>query len=48
MPDERELNVVKKSMAYDLIKAVERSEKDTFTKDDIKALIDAYIAGLKR
>lgn len=48
MPTERESTDVKKAMAYDILKTIQASEKDTFTKEDIEAIIDAYIAGLSQ
>ena len=45
MPSERESNEVKKSMAYDLIEIVEANPtKDTYTAEEVKALIKAYIS----
>lgn len=46
MPTERESTDVKKAMAYDILKTIEVSDKETFTKDDIKNIVDAYIVGL--
>jgi hypothetical protein len=47
MPTERESNDIKKSMAYDLTKAIEANpEKTQYTPEEIKQLIDAYIMKL--
>jgi len=47
MPTERELTESKKAMAYDLILVLESNkEKQQYTPEEIKALINAYIAGL--
>lgn len=37
---------IKKSMAYDIINVVESSEKESYTPDEIKAIIKTYIACL--
>lgn len=45
MPSERESNEVKKSMAYDLLQIVEENpEKKTYTAEEVKAMIKAYIS----
>lgn len=46
MPTERESNDVRKAMAYDLTQIFESSDKEQFTKEDIKAIIKAYISGM--
>ena len=49
MQTDRESNEIKKSMAYDIIDVIEsNSEKKTYTPEEIKALIKAYIAGLSQ
>ena len=46
MPTDRESNEIKKSMAYDLIDIIESaSDKESYTPEEIKALIKAYISG---
>lgn len=48
MPTEKERLDVMKSMAYDLIDIIESSkDKETYTPDEIKALIKAYLTGAK-
>lgn len=45
MPSERESNEVKKSMAYDLLQIIdENPEKKTYTAEEVKAMIKAYIS----
>lgn len=44
MPGERESNEIKKSMAYDLIRILERSPvQEHYTVDEIKKIINTYI-----
>jgi len=46
MPSDRASDEVKKSMAYDLIEIIESaSDKESYTPEEIKALIRAYITG---
>lgn len=47
MPTEQESTDIKKAMAYDLTQAIdENTEKQQYTKDEVKQLINAYIKGL--
>lgn len=47
MPTDRESNEIKKSMAYDLLEIIESaSDKETYTPEEIKTIIKAYITGL--
>lgn len=47
MSCEREMTESKKAMAYDLILILESNqEKQQYTPEEIKAMINAYIAGL--
>lgn len=49
MSTDRESNEIKKSMAYDLIDIIESSEgKESYTPEEIKALIKAYITGMSQ
>ena len=43
MPTDRELNEIKKAMAYDLIDIIESAQDK-----EIKALIKAYITGVTK
>lgn len=46
MPTDRESNEIKKAMAYDLIDILESNvDKESYTPEEIKALIKAYISG---
>ena len=45
MSSDRESNEIKKSMAYDLIQIIdEAAEKETYTAEEVKQLIKAYIS----
>lgn len=49
MPSDRESNEIKKSMAYDLIDIIEsQSDKQSYSPEEIKALIKAYISGTSK
>ena len=49
MPTDRGSTDIKKAMAYDIINVIESdTEKKTYTPEEIKALIKAYIAGLNQ
>lgn len=45
MPSKEEIAVVRKATVYDLQKLFEKSEKKTFTPEEIKSLMDAYVSG---
>jgi len=49
MPTDREFNEIRKAMAYDLIDIIESStEKKSYTPEEIKAMIKAYITGMSK
>lgn len=45
MPGKEEIAVVRKATVYDLQKIFEKSEKESFTAEEIKELMDAYVSG---
>ena len=45
MPSKEEIAVVRKATVYDLQKIFEKSEKESFTAEEIKELMDAYVSG---
>lgn len=47
MPADEYHIAIQKATVYDPEKIIERDPKDSFTKDDIKALMDAYIEGIR-
>ena len=48
MPSEKETLMIQKATVYDLQKIVEKEPDKTYTTDEIKALMDAYIVGLQQ
>ena len=46
MPAENERRDVQKAMAYDLLRIFEQDPDKTYTAQDLKELIDAYIRGM--
>lgn len=49
MSTDRESNEIKKAMAYDLIDIIESAtDKESYTPEEIKALIKAYITGMTK
>lgn len=48
MPTENERKDVQKAMAYDLIRIFEKDPEKTYTAEELKRLIDAYISGVQQ
>lgn len=48
MPSEKERLDVLKAMAYDLTVIVEKTPDKTYTAEDIKKIIQAYITGAQQ
>ena len=48
MPAENERKDVRKAMAYDLLRIFRENPGKTYCYEDLEALIDAYISGLKQ
>ncbi|MCI8415411.1 MAG: hypothetical protein HFF00_07275 [Ruminiclostridium sp.] len=48
MPAENERKDVQKAMAYDLIRIFEKDPEKTYTAEELKRLIDAYISGVQQ
>ncbi len=46
MPVEKEILFVQKAMAYDLVRIFESDPKKTYTPEELKKLLAAYIKGL--
>ena len=46
MPAENERKDVQKAMAYDLIRIFERDPDKSYTANELKERIDAYISGV--
>lgn len=47
MPSEKDSMMIQKATVYDLQKLLEKGTKETYTVDEIKALMDAYIEGVQ-
>ena len=47
MPTEKEILMIQKAIMFDLKQILEANPDKTYTVDELKALIDAYIAGLQ-
>lgn len=48
MPTEKEVAIIQKATIYDLQKILENGEKDNYTVEEIKTLMDAYIKGAEQ
>jgi len=48
MPTEKETVMIQKATVYDLQKIIDREQKASFTPEEIKALMDAYIVGVQQ
>lgn len=47
MPTEKEITIIQKATVYDLLDIIEKNEeKQTYTPEEIKALMKAYITGV--
>ena len=51
MPTEKETTIVQKATIYDLVKILKRGKKkgkETYTVEELEALMDAYIEGAEQ
>jgi len=48
MPTEKEVSIIQKATIYDLQKILEEKADKTYTVEEIKALMDAYIKGTEQ
>ena len=48
MTSERESIDIKKAMAYDLLKLLQKDEDKQYSVKELQGLIDAYITGLEQ
>lgn len=48
MPTEKEVLIIQKATIYDLQRIMERSGKESYTAEEIKELMDAYIKGAEQ
>lgn len=45
MPTEKEILMIQKATMYDLLKILETDPDKTYTVEELKKLMDSYIAG---
>ena len=48
MPDEAEIAIIKKAAMYDLIEILETGPDKSYTPEELKKIIRAYIAGTEK
>ena len=48
MPTEKEVLLIQKATMYDLKRILEQDPEKTYTVEELKALIDAYISGAEQ
>ncbi len=48
MPTEKEVLLIQKATMYDLKRILEQDPDKTYTVEELKALIDAYISGAEQ
>lgn len=48
MPTEKEVLLIQKATMYDLKRMLEQNPDKTYTVEELKALIDAYISGAEQ
>ena len=48
MPTEKEVVIIQKATVYDLQRIIDARGKETYTADEVKDLMDAYIKGAEQ
>ena len=48
MPTEKEVLLIQKATMYDLKRILEQDQDKTYSVEELKALIDAYISGAEQ
>ena len=48
MPSEKEIVIIQKATIYDIINIIEEKPEKTYTKEKIKRILKAYIAGAEQ
>ena len=48
MPSEKEIVMIQKATMYDLRRILEQDPDKTYTLEDLRQLIDAYIQGVEQ
>lgn len=47
MPTEKEIIMLQKATVYDIRRILEKEPEKTFTLEELKRILDAYIAGVE-
>ena len=47
MPTEKEIIMLQKATVYDIRRILEKEPEKTFTLEELKRVLDAYIAGVE-
>lgn len=48
MPTEKEIIIIQKATVYDLIQLIEAEPEKSYTPDELKKLLNAYITGAQQ
>lgn len=48
MPTEKEILMIQKATVYDLKRILEGDPEKTYTADELKKILDAYITGMEQ
>ena len=48
MPTEKEIVIIQKATVYDLTRILEESPDKTYTVEELKKILDAYITGVEQ
>ncbi len=48
MPTEKEIVIIQKATVYDLKRILEESPDKTYTVEELKKILDAYITGVEQ
>lgn len=48
MPTEKEIVIVQKATIYDLKRLIEQNPEKTYTVEELKTILDAYITGIEQ
>jgi len=48
MPSEKEIVIIQKATVYDLINIIEETPDKTYTAEELKKILKAYITGVEQ
>ena len=48
MPSEKEIVIIQKATVYDLKRIIEAEPDKTYTAEELKKILDAYISGVEQ